>query len=429
MLTRREFITGTAVGIAGLACFGPFSISAQAAELFPKTGRRVVVVGGGFGGATTARYLKLYDPGLEVFLIEANRQYVTCPSSNLVLSGLLPMSAITHGYGRLAKQHGIKLVHAEVTAVDPVGRYVQTAQGKIAYDRLVVAPGIDFIYDDIAGMDTEGRKRFPHAWKAGPQTVQLARELAMLKQGGSFLMTIPEAPYRCPPGPYERACLVAARLKRSGNRGKVIVLDANPGIVSKAPLFKAAWSDLYKDIIEYIPDVSLQSVDVGKRRLVTDKGEFSADSINIIPDQRAGSLAFSSGLVKPGYRWAAANPLTFESTLFENIHLVGDVADRDQIGSMPHSGFVASSMAKTTAAAVVMLMQGKEPLLPSLENACYSQVSDTESIYVTGVFQYDQAAKKLVGIKAAGTASKGRSARYTQHYRDWQASIVKDSFG
>jgi len=429
MLTRREFITGTAVGIAGLACLGPFSISAGAAELFPTKKRRVVVVGGGFGGATTARYLKQYAPDLEVLLIEQNRQYVTCPSSNLVLSGLMQMSAITHGYGRLARQQGVRVVHAVVTGIDPVTRYVETAQGKIAYDRLVVAPGIDFAYDGIAGMDAEGRKRFPHAWKAGPQTLQLAGELAALKQGGSYLMTIPEAPYRCPPGPYERACLVAARLKRTGNKGKVFVLDANPDVVSKAALFKAAWNDLYKDIIEYVPDVSLTSVDVAKRRLITDKGEFTADVINIIPEQRAGSLAFGSGLVKTGYRWAAASPLTFESTIHKDIHVIGDSADREQIGSMPHSGFVASSMAKTTAAAIVMLMQGKEPLPPSLENACYSQVSDTESIYITGVFQYDAAAKKLVGVKAAGTASKNRAERYTQHYRDWQASIVRDMLG
>jgi sulfide dehydrogenase [flavocytochrome c] flavoprotein subunit len=429
MLSRREFITATTVGIAGLACFGPFAVSSGAAELFPKTKRRVVIVGGGFGGATAARYLRLYDPGLELILIEPNTHYVTCPSSNLVISGLMKISAITHGYETLQKKLGVRVVHDTVRGIDPLGKYVETGKGKIAYDRLVVSPGIDYMYDGIEGMDAEGRKRFPHAWKAGDQTLLLARELAALKQGGSFLMTVPETPYRCPPGPYERACLVAARLKRTGNKGKVIVLDANPDVASKAALFKAAWSDLYKDIIQYFPDVSLKSVDVAKRRLVTDKGEFTADVINIIPEQRAGSLAFASGLVKPGYRWAASGPLTFESTIHKDIHLIGDAADREQVGSMPHSGFVASSMGKTTAAAIVMLMQGKEPLPPSLENACYSQVSDTESIYITGVFQYDQAARKLVGVKAAGSASKGRSERYTRHYRDWQASIVKDTFG
>jgi len=191
MLTRREFITGTAVGIAGLACLGPFSISAGAAELFPTKKRRVVVVGGGFGGATTARYLKQYAPDLEVLLIEQNRQYVTCPSSNLVLSGLMQMSAITHGYSRLARQQGVRVVHAVVTGIDPVTRYVETAQGKIAYDRLVVAPGIDFAYEGIAGMDAEGRKRFPHAWKAGPQTLQLAGELAAPGRPAPRLCSLP----------------------------------------------------------------------------------------------------------------------------------------------------------------------------------------------------------------------------------------------
>ncbi len=428
MLSRRDFITGTTLGIAGLACFGPFAVSVRAAELFPKKKQRVVVVGGGFGGATAARYLKLYDPGLEVFLIEPLRQYVTCPSSNLVISGLLKMPAITHSYDRLARQ-GIRVVQDTVSAIDPVARYVEISKGKIAYDRLVVAPGVDFSFDLIPGMDAAARAKFPHAWKAGEQTVQLARELAALKKGGSFLISIPEAPFRCPPGPYERISMVAAFMKRTNNRGKVLVLDANPDVVSKAKLFKSAWADLYKDIIEYTPDVSLKGVDAGKRRLTTDKGELTADIINIIPEQKAGALAFASGLVTKGGRWAAASPLTFESTLHTGIHVVGDAADRDQVGSMPHSGFVASSMGKTVAAAVVALLQGKEPQLPSLENSCYSQVSDTESIYVTGVFLYDATAKKLVGVKAAGSASSGREARYTQHYRDWQTSITKDTFG
>lgn len=428
MLSRRDFITGTVLGVAGMACLGPFAVSARAAELFPKKKQRVVVVGGGFGGATTARYLKLYDPALEVLLIEPLKQYVTCPSSNLVIAGLLKMPAITHSYNRLA-QLGIRVVQDSVTAIDPVAGFVEISKGKIFYDRLVVAPGLDFSFDLIPGMDAGARRQFPHAWKAGEQTVQLARELAALKKGGSFLISIPEAPFRCPPGPYERISLVAAFMKRTGNKGKVLVLDANPDIVSKAKLFKAAWADLYKDIIEYTPDVSLKGVDAGTRRLTTDKGELTADIINIIPEQKAGALAFSSGLVAKGRRWAAANPLTFESTLHKGIHVVGDATDREQVGGMPHSGFVASSMGKSTAAAIVALLQGKEPNSPSLENSCYSQVSDTESIYVTGVFQYDAAAKKLVGVKAAGSASSSRETRYTQHYRDWQASITRDTFG
>lgn len=429
MLTRRSFLTSTAAGIAGLACFGPFAAAASAAERFPRRGRRVVVVGGGFAGATAAHYLKLYDPGLEVILLEPRQRYVTCPSSNLVIGGLRSIKELTHGYEHLQKGLGVRVVHEMVRGVDPVGHYVLTARGRIGYDRLVVAPGIDFIYEQLAGMDQQALRRFPHGYQAGPQTLQLARGLASLRPGGSYLITIPEAPYRCPPGPYERICMVAAYLKRTGNRGKVLVLDANDDVVSKGKLFKAAWNELYPGMIEYHPEVVIKAVSAGRRSVTTNKGELSADLLNIIPAQRAGKLAAEAGLISKGGRWAPVNPLTFESALLRDIHVIGDAADRGTTGSLPHSGFVSNAMGKAAAVAVIALLQGKEPPAPSLQNACYSQVSDTESIYVTGVFAFDPVTGKLAGVKGAGGTSPDRSARYTEQYRDWQASIVKDTFG
>lgn len=428
MISRRDFMKYTSAGIVGASLFGPTIFSAHAGELLSGKNRRVVVIGGGFGGATAAHYLKQYNPKLEVVLIEQAPKFISCPSSNLVLSGLRTLPELTFGYGALAKI-GIKVIHDTVTAIDPAANRVSTAKGFIRYDRLIVSPGISFNYGSIEGMDAHAQALFPHAWKAGEQTLQLRKELLALKKGGVFLMTIPEAPFRCPPGPYERACQVANYLKKTKNGGKVIVLDANPDVVSKGKLFKAAWKDYYQDIIDYRPDVTVKEVIAGTRSIVTDAGEIKGDILNIIPPQQAGKLAFDTGLVPQGKIWAPTTTLTFESTVHKNIHIIGDATDPGSIGSLPKSGFVANTMGKAVAAAVVALMDGTEPPEPSLGNSCYSQVNDTESIYITGVFAYDREKKKMVGIKAAGNPSPDRSARYTAHYHDWEKSIIRDTLG
>lgn len=429
MISRRNFLFTTAIGIASASCLGPFVISAGAAELFPKKKKRVVVAGGGFGGSTVARYLKIFDPQLDVILIEPREKFISCPSSNLVIGGLRKMSQLTYTYDNLAKKHGIRIVRDSVAAIDPISKYVEVSNGKIAYDRLVVSPGIDFDYHSIEGMDETAQSLFPHAWKAGAQTEQLARELFAMKQGGTYVLTVPETPYRCPPGPYERACMVANYIKRTGKGGKLIILDANADVTSKGKLFKAAWNDYYKDIIEYRPDISIKKIDIGKRILTTDKGDLAGDIINIIPDQKAGKLAFDTGLAAKGRRWAATSPITFESTVHKGIHVIGDAVDPDVIGSMPKSGFIANSMGKAAAAAIISMLAGNEPPYPTLENACYSQVNETESIYVTGVFHYSPQTGKIAGVKAAGGVSPSRLERYTKHYHDWETSIIKDTLG
>jgi sulfide dehydrogenase [flavocytochrome c] flavoprotein subunit len=428
-MKRREFLKQTSIGVGALALWGPQAFYAHAGEIMPKKGRRVVVAGGGFGGATAAKYLKLIDPKLEVILVEQRERFLSCPVSNLVIGGLREMKDITHEYKSLSQKYGVKIVTAQILAVDAVTHTIETSVGRLAYDRLIMSPGIDFMYDTIPGMDPTAQSAFPHAVKAGEQTVQLRRELEMLVPGQHMVITIPEAPYRCPPGPYERICMVANFLKRNKPGSRVIVLDANEDIVSKGKLFKAAWKDYYDGVIDYRPDNAIKKVDLATRTVFTGTGEVQGAILNIIPDQKAGMLAFNAGLVPAKRRWVPVSPLSFESTVYKDIHVIGDATDGEVIGSMPKSGFVASSMGKAAAASVVAMLLGREPYAPSIANTCYSMVNEREAIYVTGVFEYDAKSKKLAGIKAAGGVSPERSVRLGIQAEDWARAIWTDTLG
>lgn len=428
-MKRRDFLKQTGISIGALALLGPQAFAAHAGEIMPKKGKRVVVIGGGFGGATAAKYLRMIDPGLEVVLVEQRDRFVSCPVSNLVLAGLKEMKDITLDYRNLSKKHGVKVVIAEVAAIDAAAHAIDTSAGRITYDRLIVSPGVDFIYETIPGMDGAARSLFPHAMKAGEQTVQLRRELEALTPGQNVIISIPEAPYRCPPGPYERACMIAHYLKRNKQGSKVIILDANEDVVSKGKLFKAAWKDYYAGIIDYRPDSAVKKVDASKRMVTTQAGDIGAAIINVIPDQKAGALAFQSGLVPPKRRWVPVSALTFESTVYKDVHVIGDATDGEVIGSMPKSGFVASAMGKSVAASVAAMLAGKEPFAPSLANTCYSMVNEREAIYVTGVFEYDAKSRKMAGVKAAGGVSPERSERLGIQAEDWARSIWADTLG
>lgn len=428
-MNRRDFIKHTAVGVGAFALLGPGVFYAQAGEIIPKKGKRIVVAGGGFGGATAAKYLKLMDPKLDVVLIEERSEFISCPVSNLVIGGLKEMKDITLSYSTLAKKYGIKVLNAKVHAIDPVAHKIETSKGVISFDRMILSPGVDYMYENIKGMDERAQKLFPHAYKAGEQTVQLRRELIGLKPGENVIISVPEAPFRCPPGPYERTCMIANYLKKNKPGSKVIVLDANPDVVSKAKLFKAAWKDYYNDIVEYHPDTDVKEVKTDTRSIITSSGEYKGAVINIIPDQKAGKMAFMGGLMPQGRRWVPVSALSFESTVQKGVHIIGDATDGDVIGSMPKSGFVASAMGKAAAASTLSMLLGKEPLAPFLANTCYSMVNEKEAIYVTGVFEYDPLTKKIAGKKAAGGVSPERSERLGHQAEDWAKGIWSDTLG
>ncbi|MDD2898751.1 MAG: NAD(P)/FAD-dependent oxidoreductase [Desulfuromonadaceae bacterium] len=428
-MNRREFIRHTAIGVGAVALWGPQAIYVNAGEILPKKGTRVVVAGGGFGGASTAKHLKMMNPKLDVVLIEEREQFISCPVSNLVIGGLKQMKDITFSYTTLARKYGVKILNATVLGIDPVSHRVETSRGSLSYDRMILSPGIDYMYENIAGMDENAQKLFPHGIKAGDQTVQLRQELTEMKPGEQYLLTIPEAPFRCPPGPYERVCMVANYLKKNKPGSKIIVLDANQDIVSKGKLFKAAWKDYYGGIIEYHPDTEIKAVKAGSRTIVTPSAEYKGAVLNIIPEQKAGKMAFMGGLTPEKRRWTPVSALSFESTIHKDVHIIGDATDGDVIGSMPKSGFVASAMGKAAAATVVAMLAGREPLTPYLANTCYSMVNEKEGIYVTGVFEYDPQTKKIAGKKAAGGVSPARSERLGFQAEDWARGIWSDTLG
>ena len=426
-IDRRKFLKyGAGAGAVGLAGFAAPGLALG--QIMPKGGPRVIVVGGGWGGATAAKYIRMQDPAIEVILIEPEPVFRSCPISNWVIGGLKTMADITMSYDALARRHGVKVIQDSVIAIEPDAKRVRTFGGDIEYDRLVVSPGISFIYDDIANLEFN-TDIFPAAWKAGPETQQLRDELQAMEDGGTVVLSIPLGPFRCPPGPYERTSLIADYLKRNKPRSKIIVLDANQKIISKGKMFKAAWDDLYDGIIDYRPDNKVIGVDRDTRTLMTDFDEIRADVANVIPPQRANNLLGVSGLRPAGKRWAPVNPVTYESTVHADIHITGDSTDATTVGKVPKSGFIANSMGKVAAGAVVALMNGREPPRPSMANTCYSLVSAEEAISVTAVYDLDDATGKMAAIEGAKGLSPGRSRLTAQNAEDWATAIWSDMLG
>ncbi len=423
-ISRRKLLS---VAGAGVGAF--FLPSGAAAELLPKEGRRIVVLGGGWGGATAARYAKLLAPEIEVVLIEAEDAFRSCPTSNWVIGGLWTMQDITIGYHRLQRNHGIKVIRDRATAIDPAAKDIRLTSGRLSYDRLILSPGIDLIYDGIEGMDEGGRARFPAAWKAGAETQALRVGLEKMPAGGTVAMTVPLGPYRCPPGPYERASLIAAYLKKHKPGSRLVVLDANKKIISKGKLFKAAWDDLYADVIDYRTEQELIGVDAGTGVIKTAFDEIATDVGNVIPAQRAKRIVFDAGLVPKGRRWAPVKPMTFESTIAEGVHIIGDATDQATVGRVPKSGFVANSMGKVAAAAAVAMLKGEAPPRPSLANTCYSLVSASEGISVTALYKWDGESGKFVVPAGAKGLSPGRSEIVARNARDWAQAIWGDMLG
>ena len=418
-IDRRQLL-GAGAALAATTLAGCAGLSTGR----PSIGR-VVVVGGGYGGATAARYLKLWEPGVDVTLVERNAEFVSCPISNLVLGGYKTMADITHGYGGL-RSAGVKLVQGEVTAVDAVGRTVRLADGRsLPYDRLVLSPGIDFMHEQIGGLQAAlDAGRVYHSWKAGPQTVALRRAIEAMPEGGVFALFIPKAPYRCPPGPYERACVVASYLKTAKPRAKLLIYDGNPEITSKKGLFEKAFAELYGGIIEYKPNAELKEVAGNVAR--TEFDDVKADVLNVIPPQRAGDLARSAGLLNMNARWAGVNWLTMESTAVPGIHVIGDATF--PAPAMPKSGHMANQQAKVAAAAIIQLLKG-EPVNPTpvAMNTCYSFVDGREAIHVASVHQYDAADKTFKTVPGSGGVSAARNQAEARFALAWAENIWADT--
>jgi len=427
MMQRRQFVStvaaGSALGSLGL-------ISGCATTMAGGSGPHVVVIGGGYGGATAAKYTRLFSEGkVRVTLIEPNAQFVSCPISNLVIGGIKQMADITIPYENLEKRHGVKIVRDRATAIDADKRLVKLAGGgEISYDRLIVSPGIDFMWETLPGMNKPGAQdKVLHAWKAGPQTVALRQQLEAMPDGGVYALSIPLAPYRCPPGPYERACMVAHYFKKAKPKSKVIIFDANDDIQSKKALFLKAWEEHYKGIIEYRPKHRVVDVDVATNTLKFEfNDDFKGAVLNVVPNMRAGDIAVQTGLATANKRWCEVDFLTFESVAVKNIHVLGDAI---QIApAMPKSGHMANQHGKTCAAAVVSLLMGKEPpKMPLYANTCYSFVTDEDVVHVASVHRYDAEKKTMLTVPGSGGVSARASELEGRYALAWARNIWADT--
>lgn len=422
MWNRREFLKGAALAGGAVALPG-----LSGCAIGSKARGHVVVVGGGFGGATVAKYLRMWSQqGVDVTLVERNPQFISCPISNLVIGGDKQMSDITLSYDGLRSTWGVKVLQDTVTAVDAAARKVTLASGGVlSYDRLVLSPGIEFMYDQVPGLETEAaRDTVLHAWKAGPQTVALRKQLEDMQDGGVYALTIPKAPYRCPPGPYERACLVANYLQKAKPRSKVLVLDANEEITSKKGLFTKAF-EKYKGILEYRPNSELREVDAASRTAVLEFDKVKADVLNVVPPQRAGDVAAKSGLKLINNRWVDIDWLSFESVSTPGVHVIGDAIF--PAPTMPKSGHMANQHAKVTAAAILNLLAGEAPSpTPLVMNTCYSFVDSKNVIHVASVHQYDAAKKTVMPVAGAGGVSAAANELEGKYALAWARNIWAD---
>ena len=424
-MQRRTLLqTGLALGSLS-ALSGCATVTSQAPAK-----AQVVVIGGGYGGATAAKYVRvLSNYKISVVLIEPNKTFISCPMSNLVLGGSKTMAQITTPYTALSSKHGVSLVHDLVTAIDPAKKTVSLKNGgTISYDKLIVSPGVDMHFDSIEGLQAaHASGQILQAWKAGAETTALRQQLEAMPDGGVYALTVPEAPYKCPPGPYERASQVAHYFKQAKPKSKVLILDANPDITSKPALFKKFWSDNYKDIIEFRPNHKVVAVDAKTSTLKFDVQEsIRADVLNVLPAMRAGSIAMQTGLATVNNRWCGINYQTFESLAAKDIHVLGDATLAAP--AMPKSGHMANSHGKVAAAAVVAQLSDLaiNPR-PLLTNTCYSYVSDKLVIHVASVHQFNAEEKTFKTVPGSGGLSTEANALEGTYAWNWAQNIWADT--
>ncbi|HXX85676.1 MAG TPA: NAD(P)/FAD-dependent oxidoreductase [Casimicrobiaceae bacterium] len=420
--TRREFLKAAPAALGAAALGGCAST--------PAGGPKVVVVGAGYGGATAAKYVRKWSDGkTDVVLIERGSEFVSCPASNLVIGGSRQLVDLTVSYDGLDRW-GIRRVRDEAIAIDPAARTVKLAGGAtLPYDRLILSPGIDFIWKQIPSLDNpEAQARVLHAWKAGPQTAALRSQLEAMPDGGVFAIHVPKAPYRCPPGPYERACQAAFYFSTRKQKSKVIVLDANDDVQSKKALFTAAWNGRYKGYVEYRPNSELIDVDLSTLTAQLEFESVKADVLNVIPPQCAGAIARELGMANANARFCQVDFLTYESTAQKNIHVLGDAI---QIApAMPKSAHMANQHAKVCAAAVVALLSGREANpSPMIANTCYSYIDDKRAVHVASVHTYDRDQKTMIVVPGSGGLSSAPSEQEGLYAEAWARNIWADTLG
>ena len=421
--TRRDVLKALSAGATVT------TLSACASLQGKPTVGRVVVVGAGYGGLTAAKYLRQWSGGaIEVTLVDPNESFVSCPISNLVIGGSKSMSDITVSYAGLDK-HGVKRVRDTVTAIDADKKQVRLASGgTLPYDRLVVSPGIEFMYERLQGWSAAGESTVLHAWKAGPQTVALRRQLTELKDGGVIVMAIPLAPYRCPPGPYERTCQIGWYLKQAKPKSKLIVLDANPDYVSKKPLFSRVFGDDYKGIVDYRVASPVTEIDLKTKTLVTEIGDrVRGDVLNYIPAQRAANIARDAGLITANNRWCEVDWTTMESIKVKGVHVLGDATL--SAPAMPKSGHMANQHGKAAAAAIVELLNGRPVTPPMMANTCYSFIDDKNAVHVASVHRWVPEKKTLevvAGSSGISTQDRASWALEGAYANGWAQTIWAD---
>src|SRR4051812_38646768 len=412
MVNRRQFLgLGAATALAGCASFE---------NVTP----RVLIIGAGFGGATCAKYLAMADPGLHVVLVDRVQEFISCPMSNLVLGGSRSMDELTLRFDGL-KKYRVDVLWGEAVAVDPHRKVVRFGRGsELVYDRLVLSPGVDFVFEDIPGYEA-AQPKVLHAWKAGPQTVELRRQLEAAADGSVCIIAVPLAPYRSPSAPYERACQVAQHFKRSKPRSKVLVLDANPDITAEGPLFRRAWEELYPGIVEYRPNSKVLAVDAATMMVRTGLETIKGDILNVIPPQHAGAIAVKAGLVASGERWCEVDWRTMESKRVPGIHVLGDATLA--ASGMPKSGQMANSQAKICAAALIALLRERAPASAfTLSSTGYSFVSDEAAIHSASIHRYDARRRTVVADNT--TVSQAPSEFEARNGWTWARNIWADTF-
>ena len=424
-MDRRHFIGQSAAALGLLAGFsGPARANLQKAE--------ILVIGGGYGGATAAKYLRLFSNNTaKVTLIEPNPTFISCPLSNLVVGGSRTMAELTSSYDNLSKRHGIKMIKDSVASIDADKKTVKLASGQtLRYDKVVISPGVTLMMNTIEGLAQANKDGVTlQAWKAGPETVALHKQIASMRDGGTFAISIPEAPYRCPPGPYERACQVANYLKQNKPKSKVLILDANQDVTSKGALFKKVWAEQYTGMIEYLPKHNVTAVDAKTKTIKLEiQDDIKADVLNLLPAMSAGEIAVKTGLANSNARWVNVNFINFESTAQKDVYVLGDSIQ--VANAMPKSGHMANQHAKVAAAAIVAELSGWDVNpAPVLTNTCYSFVNDREVVHVASVHQYIAAEKTFKPVPGSGGVSPAPSTLEGVYALGWAHNIWADSLG
>lgn len=428
-ITRRDFLKLTG-GAGAASALGLLGVASAHAAKHGNMGTHVVVVGGGFGGAACAKYLR--RAGIDVTLVESSATFVTCPFSNYVIGGIQKIDAITQSYDALKKKHGVNVVHDTVTAIDAAGKTVRLKSGRtLKYDRLVVSPGVEFKWNAIKGYDAKATNAMPHAWKAGSQTLLLRKQLEGMKDGGTFILVAPPNPFRCPPGPYERASMVAHYFKAHKPKSKILILDPKDAF-SKQGLFVDGWKKLYPGMIEWVPGAKGGKVSAVNTKTMTVMGELDNHKgavVNVIPPQTAGAIALKAGLAnETGF--CPVDFKTFESRIHKGIHVIGDSSITGT--DLPKSAFAANSEAKMCAAAIVAMLKGESVADVSFVNTCYSLIAPNYGISVAGVYHVTE--KGIVPVEGSGglspkDATDAFRAEEAKYNYGWYASITADTWG